>query len=234
MQSPVLECRDVSAGYVGDGGTPSIVLANVSFTVRRAARLVVIGRSGSGKSTLLRLLNRLEEPLSGAVLFEGHPIRGYDPLALRRKVALLLQTPVVFEGTVRDNLCTRPRGTPLPEPKRLEALLSDVGLTADFLDRRTDALSVGEKQRVCLARALVSEPTALLLDEPTSSLDPQSLGVIADLVLGLAERHSLAVVVATHQPELARRLGGPVLLLSHRTARSDASGDDVARFFEGR
>jgi putative ABC transport system ATP-binding protein len=236
MSSPVLECRDVSAGYPGDGGSPIAVLTHVSFAVPRAARVVVIGRSGSGKSTLLRLLNRLEDPLSGTVLFEGRPLPDEDPLVLRRAVALVLQMPVVFDGTVRENLSVRPRprSTPAPEEAHLAALLTDVGLSPAFLDRRAEALSVGEKQRMCIARALVSKPRALLLDEPTSALDPRSLGVVADLVLSLAERHSLAVVAATHQPELARRLGGSVIFLAGGSARTDASVEDIAEFFEGR
>jgi putative ABC transport system ATP-binding protein len=237
MSSPVLECRDVSAGYLGDeSGVPVPVLRNVTFAVAGASPIVLIGRSGSGKSTLLRLLNRLEDPLSGTVLFEGRPVTEQDPLVLRRAVALVLQMPVVFDGTVRDNLCTRPRPrtTAAPEDDALATLLSEVGLTPAFLDRRAEALSVGEKQRMCIARALVSKPRALLLDEPTSALDPRSLGVVADLVLSLAERHSLAVVAATHQPELARRLGGSVIFLSEGTARTDASVEDIAHFFEGR
>ncbi|HEX7669626.1 MAG TPA: ATP-binding cassette domain-containing protein [Polyangiaceae bacterium] len=235
MSSPVLECRDVSAGYPGDGGSRTTVLEHVTFAVPRAARVVVIGRSGSGKSTLLRLLNRLEDPQSGAVFFEGRPLIDEDPLVLRRAVALVLQMPVVFDGTVRENLSvrSRPGRTPAPPEAELAILLTEVGLSPAFLDRRAEALSVGEKQRMCIARALVSKPRALLLDEPTSALDPRSLGVVADLVLSLAERHSLSVVAATHQPELARRLGGSVIHLVDGSARTDASVEDVARFFEG-
>ncbi len=234
MAAFALECRDVSAGYPVKGGASACVLSAVSFGVPASARLIVLGRSGSGKSTLLRLLNRLDEPLSGAILFNGCTLTECDPLALRRKVALVGQTPIAFEGTVRDNLRTRPRGLPPPDEASLVASLEDVGLSGDFLGRPAEALSVGEKQRMCLARALVAGPDVLLLDEPTSALDPQSLGVIADLVLALSERRSLAIVAATHQPELVRRLGGSLLLLEGGTARANVPEGDIATFLDGR
>jgi putative ABC transport system ATP-binding protein len=226
----VLEARDVAAGY--DRGSP--VLSGVSFGVPKGGRLVVLGRSGSGKSTLLRLLNRLDEPLSGSVFFEGKPLASFDPLVLRRQVAFVGQTPIAFDGTVRDNLRTRPRDTPPPPEEKLASALEDVGLSPDFLDRTADVLSTGERQRMCLARAMVADPHVLLLDEPTSALDPKSLGVIADLILSLLERRSITAVTTTHQPELVRRLGGPVLLLEDGVARATLSAGDVESYLEGR
>jgi putative ABC transport system ATP-binding protein len=228
---PVLECRNVSAGGASDGGS-RVVFAGASFSVDRGDRLVVLGGSGAGKSTLLRLLNRLDEPLAGTILFHGRLLTELEPTALRRKVALVLQTPVMFEGTVGDNLRVRPRGTPEPDRARLLQLLADVGLDADFFDRPASALSVGEQQRVSFARSLVSEPEVLLLDEPTSALDPRSLARVADLVLSLAERHALAVIAATHQAELAGRLGGKTLLIADGHVRSDVAEDDVRAFFQ--
>jgi putative ABC transport system ATP-binding protein len=232
-EPPVLECRDVSAGHQTDGGV-RVVFSGATFAVFAGRRTVVIGGSGAGKSTLLRLLNRLEEPLSGTVLFHGRPLTGEDPLALRRKVALVLQKPVMFEGTVADNLRTRPRGLALPDDARLAALLDEVGLSADFMKRAARGLSVGEQQRVSFARALVAEPEVLLLDEPTSALDPRSLAKIADVIVGLAERRSLAVVAVTHQPELVNRLspdGRDVLLLDQGRVRTGAAAAEIETYF---
>jgi putative ABC transport system ATP-binding protein len=228
-----LSCRDVSAGYRNRAGEVRTVVTSVSFTVASASRLVVIGRSGSGKSTLLRLLNRFDEPLSGEVSFRGAALRSYDPLALRRRIALVMQTPIVFAGTVRENLQVRPKHAPLPDESALEAILGEVGLDAGMLARAADTLSVGEKQRLCLARALLPKPDVLLLDEPTSALDPKSLAVVADLILSLQGRRHIAVVAATHQLELQRRLGGDVLLLEGGTARRRPSEAEVTAFFEG-
>lgn len=231
--SDELSCRQVSAGYRNRSGEVRTVVANVSFTVASASRLVVIGRSGSGKSTLLRLLNRFDEPLSGEISFRGVPLRSYDPLALRRRVALVMQTPVVFAGTVRENLQVRPKNAPLPDETALEAILGEVGLDAELLGRPADTLSVGERQRLCLARALLPKPDVLLLDEPTSALDPKSLAVVAELVLSLQAKRRLAIIAATHQLELQRRLGGDVLLLEGGTARHRPSEGEVAAFFGG-
>jgi putative ABC transport system ATP-binding protein len=227
---PALECRGVSAGYAERGIEPRVVVSGVSFELTTGGKLLFVGRSGSGKSTLLRVLNRLAEPLDGVVFHDGHPLSERDPLFLRQRVALVQQKPIVFEGTVRDNLLVRRRGAPAPDDARLDAVLADVGLGPEFLDRGAETLSVGEQQRLCLARALDKEPSVLLLDEPTSSLDPESVGVVADLVLDLAARRSLALVVATHQPELARRIDAPALLFADGTAAA-ATPDRIAAFF---
>jgi putative ABC transport system ATP-binding protein len=163
---------------------------------------------------LLRCLNRLEEPTAGTVRFDGRDIQALDPRRLRRGAALVMQTPVVFEGTVRDNLRLRPADVDgdLSEA-RLGQALADVGLEGELLDRDAATLSGGEKQRVTIARALLGDPLALLLDEPTSALDPPNAALVVETVLRLREARGLSIVAVTHQPELVRRLGGMLLYL---------------------
>ncbi len=212
MPGAVVECRGLSAGY-RSGAAPVPVVSDATFTLAEGEAVVIVGASGSGKSTLLRALNRFDDPLAGTVLYRGRSVLEMDPLELRRRVSLVLQTVVMFDGTVRDNLQAAPHGTPQLAPGRLEELLSDVGLEASFLDRDADGLSGGEKQRVALARALAREPDVLLLDEPTSALDPDSSATLANLLATLRDRKKVTLLVVTHQPDLAERVGGRTMTL---------------------
>src|SRR5439155_1115463 len=161
--------------------------------------------------SLLRCLNRLVEPTSGTVRFDGRNIRSFDPRALRCRVALVMQTPVLFEGTVRENLRVRPADVAGDfSEDRLCAMLAEVGLEPDLLDRDAATLSGGEKQRVTMARALLRDPQALLLDEPTVALVlvaavvvvsiRQSLGLERDLVIGsvrtIVQLYAVGLVLA--------------------------------------
>jgi putative ABC transport system ATP-binding protein len=184
------------------------------MAVERGGALVLMGPSGSGKSTLLRCLNRLVEPTAGTVRFDGRDIRVFDPRELRRRAALVMQTPVLFEGTVRDNLRLRPTDTPGDfSDARLCEGLAEVGLDPDVLNRDATNLSGGEKQRVTIARALLCTPQALLLDEPTSALDPPNVTRVVETIARLREARGLSMIVVTHQPELVHRLGGGLLYL---------------------
>ena len=215
VRDPVFRVDHLSLAFPGERGRPPIqVLRDVSVEVDRGGSLTLVGPSGSGKSTLLRCLNRLEEPPPGTVFFNGRDITTLDPLDLRRRVAMVQQTPVVFEGTVRDNLRTQPNRERLDlSESRLVRMLEAVGMEARFLDREAATLSGGEKQRVVIARALVGGPEALLLDEPTSALDPPNAALVVETVVGLRESLGLTVVAVTHQAELVRRLGGCFLYL---------------------
>src|SRR5712691_9217583 len=215
MSDPIFEVEHLALVYPGRRGQPMApILKDVSFTVERGHALTFVGPSGSGKSTLLRCLNRLEEPTAGTVRFEGRDIRSLDPRQLRRGAALVMQTPVLFEGTVRDNLRLRPTGLDGDlSDERLSHSLTEVGLDGEVLDRDATTLSGGEKQRVTIARALLGEPRALLLDEPTSALDPPNAALVVEAVSRLREARGLSIVAVTHQPELVRRLGGMLLYL---------------------
>ena len=170
---------------------------------------VIVGPSGAGKSTLLRLCNRLDVPDSGSIIFDGKPTEAIPVLELRRQVAMVFQEPVRFAGTVLDNL--READRDLPVPVAID-LLARVGLEPDFLDQVADQLSGGEAQRMCLARALATNPSAMLMDEPTSSLDPAATRVIEDLAIRLADE-GMPIIWVTHDTAQVKRLATSVVCL---------------------
>jgi ABC-type methionine transport system ATPase subunit len=211
----IFRVEHLSLAYPGRRGqAAATILSDVTVDIERGGALTLVGPSGSGKSSLLRCLNRLEEPTGGTVRFDGRAITDWDPRELRRRAALVLQTPVMFEGTVRDNLGIRAAGVSLDlSESRLRETLAEVGLDAGLLDREAATLSGGEKQRVTIARALLREPQALLLDEPTSALDPPNATLVVETVCRLRETRRLTIAVVTHSPELVRQLGGALLYL---------------------
>jgi putative ABC transport system ATP-binding protein len=169
----------------------------------------LLGPSGSGKSTLLRLLNRLADPDDGRVIYEGRDVRERDPLALRREVSLVPQLPALIDGTVHDNVAYGPRLAGRSFDAR--SCLELAGLDPAFEDRDASRLSVGEQQRVMLARALALEPRVLLLDEPTSALDRAARDAVEGTLRRLRARTSISLVVVTHDIEQARRLADYVV-----------------------
>lgn len=171
----------------------------------------LLGPSGSGKSTLLRLLNRLADPDAGRVRFRSDDVIGLDVLELRRRACLVPQLPAPLPGTVAVNVRYGPslRGREADVGRALR--LS--GLGDDYADREAARLSVGEQQRVMLARALALEPEALLLDEPTSALDEDTRAGVERTLRELSERLDVSMVVVTHDREQARRLARRVVEL---------------------
>jgi putative ABC transport system ATP-binding protein len=183
------------------------ILGPVDAAIPDGGVTVLVGPSGSGKSTLLRLCNRLEVPSAGRVLFRGDDVAGLDPLKLRRTVGMVFQRPTPFPGTVRDNLLV---ATPdAPEALQADALRR-AGLPRAFLDRDTSGISVGEAQRACLARTLVTEPGVLLADEVTSALDVDNRLALERLACALA-RDGVPVVWVTHDLDQVGRVADWVL-----------------------
>jgi putative ABC transport system ATP-binding protein len=172
----------------------------------------MVGPSGVGKTTLLRLLNRLDDPDEGEVLLEGRDVRSYDVIALRRRVQYVSQVPVTFPGTVAENVGAGNVGGEVD----VDALLRRVGLDPSLAGRAADRLSVGEAQRMCLARALALAPECLLLDEPTSALDEGSKGGVEALVRSLADG-GLTVVMVTHDRRQAEELADRTLVVPRST-----------------
>lgn len=186
------------------------ILDDLSFTIDEGATCIA-GPSGAGKSTLLRLLNRLTDPDGGSVLYQGRDVRDHDVLALRREVGLVPQVPALLDGTVTDNVSFGPRLA--GQQADVATALRLAGLDDGFAERPAARLSVGEQQRVMLARALALEPKVLLLDEPTSALDERSKAAVEATLLGLRERLALSFVFVTHERAQAKRLAAQILWL---------------------
>ena len=185
----------------GDSGP---IVEGFSARIPADGLTAVVGPSGAGKTTLLRLLNRLDDPDGGEVLLDGRDVRSYDVLDLRRRVQYVGQVPVTFPGSVAENVG--------PD---VEPLLARVGLPASLPGREADRLSVGEAQRMCLARALARDPQCLLLDEPTSALDTASKAGVEALIRSLAD-DGLTVVLVTHDPRQAAELADRVVTVGPR------------------
>ena len=188
-------------------------LKDVSFKVASGERFVVFGPSGCGKTTLLRCLNRMNEPDAGTVLFQGSDITALDPTKLRRSVGYVFQRPAVIDGTVRDNIAMGLHIHKMKENGQVEKALGDVGLASSYLRKDASRLSGGEVQRMAIARALVLEPSVLLLDEPTSALDSASAKVVEEALIQLNRNNGVTLVWVTHDPQQARRVGGKLMIM---------------------
>ncbi len=199
------------------------VLQDLSLDVPEGELLVVIGPSGSGKSSLLRCVNRLSDIDSGAILLDGASIYDLPVIELRRKVGMMFQKTAAFEGSVADNISfgARLQGQPLSRAEIL-ALMAQVSLEAALADKPASDLSGGQEQRLAIARALSLNPSLLLLDEPTSSLDPIATSRVEDALLQLRAHTALTMIWVSHSIEQARRIGSRALLLdAGRVIRED-------------
>ena len=200
----------------------------------------IVGPSGAGKSTLLRAINLLIEPSSGEVYLDGEPTRSLDPLELRRRVGMVFQIPTLFGNSVEDAILygTRLVGRSA-DPGRL---LEVVGLDASLAGRDPQSLSVGQQQRVTVARALALEPEALLLDEPTSALDEAARRKVEELVRDLNARLGLTMVFVSHDLAQVRRVADKVVVLAEGKSVGAWDGEDffseagerARRFIAGR
>jgi phosphonate transport system ATP-binding protein len=208
----VLEVKNLRAGYSGRE-----ILKGVSFTVNADDFFAIIGPSGSGKSTLIRCVNRLVEPDSGEVLFNGTDILKLDQTALRhtrRNIGMIFQEFNLIERlSVIDNVLTGRLGYTgtlrslfrvftKDDIAQALMLLDRVGL-GEHVDKRADRLSGGQRQRVGIARALIQNPRLLLVDEPTSSLDPKISREVMGLIREMAREFHVPVLCNIHDVELA-------------------------------
>lgn len=217
------------------------VLHGISLAIDGRGMTAIIGPSGTGKSTLIRCINRLVEPTSGEILFQGQDLarlRGRGLRAARRRIGMVFQEFNLVERlTVIENLlCGRLgyvapfkawlRKFPARDIDRAFDLLEAVGLKG-FALQRADALSGGQRQRVGIARAIMQEPDLLLADEPTSSLDPKTSVEIMELMVDLAGRANIPVIVNIHQVALAKRFANRIVGMSGGHIVFDGPPDDL-------
>jgi ABC-type methionine transport system ATPase subunit len=188
----------------------------------------IVGPSGAGKSTLLRAINRLIEPAAGEVYLDGEPTSGMDPLDLRRRVGMVFQLPALFGATVEEATLygARLAGKDADAGRLLEM----VGLDTSFKEKAPQALSVGEQQRVSIARALALGPEALLMDEPTSALDEAARRRIEDLIRELNASLGLTLVVVSHDLDQVERVADRVVFLAAGRSEGEWSREE---FFSG-
>lgn len=200
MNAPLIELRNLCFAY--RHGAP--VVRDLNATFDNGSLTVIRGTSGAGKSTLLRLICRLEEPDSGQVMVEGRPVGEIVPSRLRRRICYVQQIPSLVEGTVEENLRLPfgfkiNQGLRFPEINELKGLLSDFHLAHVKPDQPALSLSVGEKQRICLLRAILIVPRILLLDEPTAALDEQSGRTVDAIIEDLNVHREITVIMVAHR-----------------------------------
>jgi glutamate transport system ATP-binding protein len=209
------------------------VLKDISTTVGRGEVVVVIGPSGSGKSTLCRAINRLEPIDSGTITVDGKalPHEGADLARLRADVGMVFQSFNLFaHKTVLENVTLGPRKvrnlSKASADTRAMELLERVGV-ADQADKMPAQLSGGQQQRVAIARALAMDPKLMLLDEPTSSLDPEMISEVLDVMLALAQ-NGMTMLVVTHEMGFARKGAHRVIFMADGEIIEEATPE---RFF---
>ena len=203
-------------------------MKGVDAEVSGGSITAVVGPSGAGKSTLLRAINRLIEPTAGEVYLDGEPTSGMDPLLLRRRVGMVFQLPALFGATVEEATLYGARLA--GRDAETGRLLEMAGLDASFVSKAPQSLSVGEQQRVSIARALALEPEALLMDEPTSALDEAARRRIEELIRKLNSSLGLTIVVVSHDLDQVERVADRVVVLAAGRNEGEWSKEE---FFSG-
>ncbi len=189
------------------------VFTKLNLTVAEGEHLAIVGGSGVGKTTLLRLANRLEEPDTGQVRFGGTPVLDIEPTQHRRDVAMVLQKPCLFSQKVVENVYFPDTLRKLdPDEEKAKELLRFVGIEDELFSRDGESLSIGQQQRVCLARALYCDPKILMMDETTSSFDPNLAERVLDNLFALSKERSMTILHVTHEMRKIRLADRVVLL----------------------
>jgi len=214
------ELDEVNAGPLGNP-----ILRSIDIEIPLGGITVLAGPSGAGKSTFLRLLNRLDDPLSGEVRCLGRSLTDWNPIELRRRVGMVFQRAPLFAGSVIDNLRV---ASPDLTDSEAARVLERVGLAIDDLGQDAHSLSGGEAQRMCVGRALLTEPEILLADEPTAALDSAARDQLEELGRELADAGVTLVWVSHHTDQL-RRIADFIVVLADGSVRATGTLAELER-----
>ena len=193
----------------------SYLLENISFQVDKGDRVAIVGPSGAGKTTLLRLLNRLSSPTSGSIYFENTEYRQIPAIELRRQITLVIQESKLLGMSVREALAypLKLRGVNSSNiAQRISGAIEQLHIPQEWLTRTELQLSVGQKQLVAIARAILLQPKILLLDEPTSALDAGKATHLLQVLTELTNSQT-TILMVNHQLEIAQQFATRVLYL---------------------
>ncbi len=224
MTDDVLVMREVTRDYQVGGPFSRKqtlrALRGVDLTVRRGETLGLVGESGCGKSTLAKILLGVEEPSSGTVLVDGHPIDRYDRVERARLIQPVFQDPysslnprMAVSAIIAAPLVVRGEGSGASRRRRVEELAAEVGLPRHLIDAYPSQLSGGQRQRVAIARALIGEPKILICDEPTSALDVSVQSQILNLLHRLKQEMGITMILISHNLAVVHHLADEVAVM---------------------
>jgi dipeptide transport system ATP-binding protein len=226
MTTPVLEVRDLKRDYISSGGflKPAKVLhavKGVSFTLEKGKTLAVVGESGCGKSTLARMITLIDEATSGEILIDGIPARaGHVTRELRQKVQIVFQNPYgslnprqKIGDVLAEPLLLNTKMSAAERREKAMAMLLKVGLQPEHYNRYPHMFSGGQRQRIAIARALMLNPSFLVLDEPVSALDLSVQAQILNLLKDLQDEFGLTYVFISHDLSVVRYIADEVMVM---------------------
>jgi putative ABC transport system ATP-binding protein len=185
--------------------------------IRKNSIVSIVGESGSGKTTLLKMLNNIISPDKGEIFFDGKELNQFNPIDLRRKVVMLPQTPVIYNGNILENILIGKIFSKSYDYnlEKIQSLLEKFNLNKD-LNAPVENLSGGEKQRICLIRILIMNPEVILLDEPTSALDENTEDTVINYVVNYIKENKKTLIMVTHSKEIAKKYSDHIVEINKR------------------
>ncbi len=199
----------IDVRYKGIINLPSLIVEKGKITT-------FIGESGGGKTTILRLLNKMISPTEGEILFQGCPLNEVDAVTHRRQVTMLSQSPIVFDGNIKDNLNIgfQFQGKQIPNDSKLNEVLERVQLKKSLTDA-VDRLSGGEKQRLALGRVMLLNSPVYLLDEPSSALDDSTEKLIIEMFTEFVKENNKTLIMVTHSKDIAHKYSDTIIRIAN-------------------